>query len=213
MKKYLLMALAVLSFSSGASVITLDMSQPFVNYGNQFTDGTVTASSDSTTLDMFGNNWVAFNGPYIIDSSTILEITFSSSSIGELHGFGFDNDTIFDTTADYNNGGNRYFQLAGTQTFGVQDFNTYTTEGSTVTFTVDLGNYLTGSFNYLVFINDQDQNGVDGQSLYSISTTDDSFAPTAAPSAPVATVSEPGVLGLMFASVLLLGASRARKAV
>ncbi|WP_338456135.1 hypothetical protein [uncultured Alteromonas sp.] len=211
MKKYLLIALAAFSFGTSASVITLDMSQPFVNYGNQFTDGTVTASSDGTSLDMFGNNWVAYNGPYVIDASTILEVTFSSSSIGELHGFGFDNDTVFDTSADFNNGGSRYFQLAGTQTFGVQDFNTYVTEGSTVTFTIDLGNYLTGSFNYLVFINDQDQTGVDGQSLYSISTTDDSFAPVAVPSAPIATVSEPGVLGLMFASVLLLGASRVRK--
>ena len=44
---------------------------------------------------MFGNNWVAFEGVYNITADTILQVTFSSSQIGELHGFGFDNDIIF----------------------------------------------------------------------------------------------------------------------
>lgn len=201
MKKILITLLAFIAFSSNAAVIKLDFSEPFVNYGNQFESGVVEAINGGQTLSMFGNNWVAFQGSYTIDADTVLEITFSSSQIGELHGIGFDNDDVFDTNVDFRNGANRYFQFAGSQTFGVQDYNTYSAVNSVEVFSVEVGKFLTGNYKYLVFINDQDTDGEDAQSSFSVATTDTGFAQ----------VSEPGALALMLMSFSLVSISRKRK--
>ena len=152
MKKLVLAIFSVLSLTANAAVIELDFSDAFANYSNQFETGTVSAVNGGKTLSMFGNNWVAFEGVYNITADTILQVTFSSSQLGELHGFGFDNDIIFDSVDDYKNGENRYFQFAGTQTFGVQDYNTYSVPNTIETFTVEVGKFLTGTFSQLVFI-------------------------------------------------------------
>lgn len=203
MKKLVLAMFSVLSFTANAAVIELDFSDTFANYGNQFKDGAVEAENGGETLSMFGNNWVAFEGVYNITADTILQVTFSSSKVGELHGFGFDNDIVFDDVDDFENGENRYFQFAGTQTFGVQDYNTYSVPNTIETFTVEIGKFLTGTFSQLVFINDQDKSGADAQSSYSIATSDSNF---------VASVNGPGVLTLMLMSLTLMFTSkRSRK--
>lgn len=201
MKKIFTMFLAFVALSSNAAVITLDFSDPFVDYSNQFENGIVQSTNGGQTLSMFGNNWVAFEGNFTIDADTVLEVTFSSSQLGELHGFGFDNDTVFDSNADFRNGANRYFQFAGSQTFGVQDYNNYSAVNTLETFTVEVGKFLTGNYNYLVFINDQDTDGEDSQSSFSIATSDANFVQ----------VSEPGVLAIMMMSFSLVFISRKRK--
>ncbi|MBC6984628.1 hypothetical protein [Alteromonas sp. BZK5] len=199
MKKLVLAIFSVLSFTANAAVIELDFSDTFANYGNQFKTGTVGAGDGGKTLSMFGNNWVAFEGVYNITADTILQVTFFSSQLGELHGFGFDNDIVFDNFEDFQNGENRYFQFAGTQTFGVQDYNTYTAPNTIETFTVEIGKFLTGTFSQLVFINDQDKSGANAQSSYSIATSDSNF---------VASVNGPGVLTLMLMSLTLMFVSK-----
>tara|TARA_Y100000994_G_scaffold135437_1_gene110934 strand:+ start:21309 stop:21920 length:612 start_codon:yes stop_codon:yes gene_type:complete len=199
MKKLVLAIFSVLSLTANAAVIELDFSDAFANYSNQFETGTVSAVNGGKTLSMFGNNWVAFEGVYNITADTILQVTFSSSQLGELHGFGFDNDIIFDSVDDYKNGENRYFQFAGTQTFGVQDYNTYSVPNTIETFTVEVGKFLTGTFSQLVFINDKDEGVENAQSSYSIATSDSNF---------VASVNGPGVLTLMLMSLTLMFASK-----
>lgn len=198
MKKLFITLLAFVAFSSSAAVIKLDFSGPFVDYSNQFESGSVQSTNGGQTLSMVGNNWVAFDGVYTISADTVLEVTFSSSQLGELHGFGFDNDTVFDSFADFRNGSNRYFQFAGSQTFGVQDYNTYGSVNTLETFTVEVGKFLTGTFSYLIFMNDQDTAGASAESSFNVSTTDTGFAQ----------VSEPGALALMFMSLLFVVASR-----
>lgn len=203
MKKLVLAIFGVLSFTANAAVIELDFSDTFANYGNQFKSGTVESENGGKTLSMFGNNWVSFEGVYNITADTILQVTFSSSQLGELHGFGFDNDTVFDDIDDYKNGENRYFQFAGTQTFGIQDYNTYKVPNTLQVFTVEIGKFLTGTFSQLVFINDKDEGIANAQSAYSIATSDSNF---------VASVNGPGVLTLMLMSLTLIFASkRSRK--
>lgn len=204
MKMLVAVLLCVCAFVSNAAIIQLDFSGPFVNYSNQFLKGNVEATDGGKTLSMFGNNWVAFEGSYTIDPDTILEVTFSSSQLGELHGFGFDNDTVFDNNDDFRNGSNRYFQFAGSQSFGVQDYNTYGTVGSIQTFTVEIGKFLTGTFSQLVFINDQDKSGLNAESSFNISTFDTGFAQV--------DVNEPGVFALMMMSLFIVFVSRKKKA-
>lgn len=199
MRKLVVAIFSVFAFTANAAVIELDFSDAFANYGNQFKKGTVESVNSGKTLSMFGNNWVAFEGAYNITADTILQVTFSSSRLGELHGFGFDNDIVFDDFEDFQNGENRYFQFAGTQTFGVQDYNTYTVPNTIETFTIEIGKFLTGTFSQLVFINDQDRSGANAQSSYSIATSDSNF---------VASVNGPGVLTLMLMSLTLMFASK-----
>ncbi|AGP77744.1 hypothetical protein I633_08410 [Alteromonas mediterranea 615] len=201
MKKFVAVLLSLYAFTANAAIIELDFSGPFTNYSNQFLKGTVEAQNDGKTLNMFGNNWVAFEGVYNINVDTILMVTFSSSQLGELHGFGFDNDTVFDNQKDYIEGANRYFQFAGSQTFGVQDYNTYKVAGNTETFIVEVGKFLTGTFSQLVFINDLDNSSANAQSSFNIATTDTSFAE----------VSEPGVFSLMLMAFALVFGSRSTK--
>ncbi|WP_333970070.1 hypothetical protein [Alteromonas mediterranea] len=201
MKKLIAAFISLFAFSVNAAVISLDFSGSFSDYGNQFENGQVEATNGGANLTMNGNNWVAFEGPFVIEQDTILEVTFFSSLLGELHGFGFDNDVIFDSQDDYRDGANRYFQLGGTQTFGVQDFNTYQTENTIETFFINVGSFVTGTFNYIVFINDQDVEGVDANSVYSISASNSNFT----------SVSEPGILSILLSSLVILFASRRLK--
>ena len=201
MKKLIAVFISLLAFSVNASVISLDFSGSYFDYSNQFENGQVEATSGGAVLTMNGNNWVAFEGPFFIEQDTILEVTFVSSMLGELHGFGFDNDVLFDSQDDYRNGANRYFQLGGSQAFGVQDFNTYQTENTLETFLINVGSFVTGSFNYIVFINDQDVDGLDANSVYSITTSNGNFT----------SVSEPGILSILLSSLIILSASRRLK--
>ena len=201
MKKFVAVIVSLFAFSVNAAVISLDFSGSFADYGNQFEDGQVEATNGGANLTMNGNNWVAFEGPFVIEQDTVLEVTFFSSMLGELHGFGFDDDVIFDSKDDYRDGANRYFQLGGSQTFGVQDFNTYQTANTIETFFINLGSFVTGTFNYIVFINDQDVEGVDANSVYSISASNSNFT----------SVSEPGILSILLSSLIILFASRRSK--
>lgn len=203
MKRLIAAVLMCCAFTTNAAIIELDFSGPSVNYSNQFLKGTVGSLNSGKTLSMFGNNWVAFEGTYTINAATILQVTFSSSQLGELHGFGFDNDTVFDNNDDFRNGSNRYFQFAGSQSFGVQDYNTYGVVGSLQTFTVEVGKFLTGTFSQLVFINDQDKSGMNAESSFNIATSDTGFTQV--------DVNEPGVLALMIMSLFLIFVSRNRK--
>lgn len=131
----------------------------FVNYGTQTTNGTY--SNTSNTLTMSGNNWLATQGPFNITANTVMEVRFSSTQVREIHGIGFDTDLNFNLGQQ----SGRTFQLAGSQSnFGIQDFNTYSGPGAQV-FTIDIGSYFTGNFDYLVFINDDDANEM-AESVY-----------------------------------------------
>ena len=152
MKKLFAALFACFTLSANASLIPVDLSGG-VAYNGQFTSGTFTPSNSGSVLTMQGDNWIAFKGPFEINADTVIEIMFSSSNVREIHGFGFDDDLNF----SFNQQTNRVFQLAGTQrNFGIQDFNTYTGGGVSQSFSIPVGQYFTGTFNYFLLINDDD---------------------------------------------------------
>ncbi len=115
--------------------------------------GTVTVPS-ANEVTLSGNFWKrkAFN--YTITPETVLVFEFQSSLIPEVVTIGFDNDTNFGND-------NRRFWIYGTQTSGITyaapttAFD-YSGSGAWETIEIPVGQYFTGSFNYMTFVNDDD---------------------------------------------------------
>ncbi|MDH6072887.1 hypothetical protein NWP30_00565, partial [Chrysosporum ovalisporum CS-1034] len=85
---------------------------------------------------------------YTITKDTILEFEFQSTRGGEIHAIGFDTDNVISPLTT--------FKLSGTQNWGIGDFNNYTIGQGWKTYTITVGDYFTGDFNYLTFANDHD---------------------------------------------------------
>jgi|TARA_R100000501_G_scaffold18139_1_gene36338 hypothetical protein len=127
-----------------------------------FTDSTLTSYSssqdrvnksfsyDDTTIAMTGNSWKKLELDYSVTDETMITFEFRSDSKAESHGIGFDDNN--QSALDYQ------FQLYGTQS-GNSITNTdfaYDGSGEWQTFTIPLGEFVSGSIDYLVFINDDD---------------------------------------------------------
>lgn len=129
------------------------------SYGGSSQDltGTVEVQDASLSLFIEGNRWQKVDFPYTVTEDTVIEFDFQSTEQTEVSGLGFDDDLAISA--------NRSFKLYGTQTWGISDFNTY--EGNGIThYTIPVGQFYTGDFDYLFFINDDDNNPT-GNSLYS----------------------------------------------
>ncbi|WP_343843075.1 calcium-binding protein [Bowmanella denitrificans] len=122
--------------------------------------GQAEISDDGKALNLTGNLWKKIDVNYPITPNTILEFDFSSTAEGELHGIGFDNDL----SQDVNNNG---FKLFGTQSEGIQNFDTYQTPGQVSHYTIPVGQFLSGSYQYLYFFNDHDVSSPSAQSTFS----------------------------------------------
>jgi hypothetical protein len=147
-----------------------------VSYSNQDSIGTVTTEDGGTTLFMTGNRWRRTTETFDITPFTVVEVEFQSTSQGEIHGIGFDED-------DFLTNNLRIFQLYGTQTWGgaLQHYNgDYTATGSFVTYRIPVGAYYTGSGFRLVLVNDKDVGTLNNTSRFRNVRIYESL-PTAAP--------------------------------
>ncbi|WP_025739769.1 T9SS type A sorting domain-containing protein [Aquimarina pacifica] len=117
------------------------------SFSNQDNDGTFEISGGGTGLILRNNTWKQIPFDYTITENTILEFEFTSTSQGEIHGVGFESDNTLTSTL--------YFEVHGTQDYGVTNFDNYSGSGTT-TYTIPVGNFYTGTANRLVFINDND---------------------------------------------------------
>ncbi|QJR79940.1 PEP-CTERM sorting domain-containing protein [Alteromonas pelagimontana] len=131
------------------------------NHGNYFTSGAA-----GEVLSLTENTWVGVNladafgisalNPIKDQNDYVLNFDFkmkgaSDSAYSEIAGIWL---------ADYSksvqdNDSSRTFELAGTQTFGLQDFN-YTNSGTWQTFSIMLGEFTSGNITDVIFINDCD---------------------------------------------------------
>jgi MSHA biogenesis protein MshQ len=120
------------------------------SYGGSSQDrtGAVEIRDAGLGLYMDGNRWQKIDFPYTVTVDTVIEFDFQSTVEGEIHGLGFDND--LDLSSD------KSFRVHGTQNFGISNFATYTGNGTTH-FTIPVGEFYTGNFQYLFFINDDDR--------------------------------------------------------
>lgn len=115
-------------------------------FSNQDSAGNFSVGNGGASISMSNNTWKYIALNYNVTSSTVIEFDFSSSSQGEIHGIGFEDDNTL--TA------NRYFKVHGTQNYGVTNFDNYSS--GTTTYVIPVGNFYTGTMDRLVFINDND---------------------------------------------------------
>jgi len=171
--KGVLVATTILA-SSFVSASLISLPTTVDTYVGQDSTGSASVSAGLDVLSLSGNTWKTISGTYDITSSTVLTFDFKSDLIGEVHGIGFDTNGNFDyftSTAERN--GLKFFQLAGTQTFGNQMFNNYGAAdvGNWVTYTIDLGTYFTGSFSNVFFANDADVTPFAAEGMFRFPTT------------------------------------------
>ncbi|WP_299899593.1 M36 family metallopeptidase [uncultured Aquimarina sp.] len=126
------------------------------SFSNQDAAGDFSIVSGGAGLSLSNNTWKYIALNYTVTANTVIEFDFSSTSQGEIHGVGFENDNSLTST--------RYFKVHGTQNYGVTNFDNYS--GGTTTYTIPVGNFYTGSMDRLVFINDNDA-GSGNNSIFS----------------------------------------------
>ena len=126
---------------------TLDFNDFSINsFSNQDASGNFSIGNGGSSLTLRNNTWKYIPLNYNVTSNTVIEFQFSSTSQGEIHGVGFENDNSLTSS--------RYFRVYGTQNYGVGNYANYTS--GTRTYVIPVGNFYTGSANRLVFINDND---------------------------------------------------------
>jgi len=122
---------------------------PPVTYGGNQDQGTATTSVDGRSVQLDGNAWKAVDFNANITEFTYLEVDFTLLSEGEIHGIGFDTDD--NISAD------RTFRLAGTQNWGIDATSLVThAAGTTGTVLIPVGQFFTGAFTKMTFVNDHD---------------------------------------------------------
>ena len=126
--------------------------------GRQDFTGTSTVEQNGAALHLTGNRWKKIDFPYTVTANTVLEFDFASSSQGEIHGIGFDTDTIISS--------NRTFRVYGTQNWGIGTFDNYTPSG-TQQYVIPVGQFYTGSFAHLFFTSDHDVSNPSSDSIFS----------------------------------------------
>ncbi len=123
-------------------------------------NGTFEVQDDGNTLKLMGNAWKKAPLDYTITPNTVVSFDFRVTGMGEIHGIGFDDDNSLD-----NGWAQRFFALAGTQTYGIQEYRTYTGNDWS-SFSIPIGEFFTGDFNFLVFSGDKDNEGASQESFF-----------------------------------------------
>ncbi|WP_367183348.1 choice-of-anchor B family protein [uncultured Aquimarina sp.] len=116
-------------------------------FSNQDSAGDFVVNNTGTTLSLTNNTWKYIPYDYTVTPNTVIEFEFRSSSQGEIHAVGFEDDNTLTST--------RYFKVHGTQNYGVTNYDNYSGSDFT-TYIIPVGSFYTGTMDRLVFINDND---------------------------------------------------------
>jgi hypothetical protein len=102
------------------------------------------------TLHISGNSWKKVSFSYTVTANTVLEFDFMSTTQGEVHGIGFDNNETMSSGYTH--------KLYGTQGWGISvpfyKYNTFASDWRH--YQIRVGEWYTGNMAYLVFVNDHD---------------------------------------------------------
>ena len=131
----------------GPSCPAIDFNSVSINsFATQDASGTNSVGSGGASLTLTNNTWKYIPFSYTITANTVIEFEFSSTSQGEIHGVGLENDNTLTST--------RIFKVHGTQNYGITNFDNYS--GGTTTYVIPVGSSFTGSIDRIVFVNDND---------------------------------------------------------
>jgi hypothetical protein len=147
--------------SGGALPQAIDLRQrPILAYGgSEDRSSTVTIEENGATFHIVGNGWKAIRFPYRVTANTILAFEFRSTRQGDIHAIGL--DTNLSPSPAW------MFRVYGTESYGNSQGLSYASSAPAwKAYEIPLGSYLTGSMNYLVFINDHDVASPNAQSYF-----------------------------------------------
>ncbi len=122
---------------------------PIIGYDPGQDFGTVALQDGGITAFMTGNGWKAVDVGYTITSNTYIEFDFKSTSEGEIHEIAFDNDLFLSRAFSIVVYGNQGW-------FGNFSNPFYSGSGNYESFKVHIGSQYTGSYTYMVLVNDDD---------------------------------------------------------
>lgn len=147
--------------SGGPSVVDFEASAPTRSFeSGQDGTGSTSVADGGATVRQSGNQWKYVDRDYTVTENTTLVFEFNSTSEGEIHGIGLEDDQ--------RQSSDRIVKLYGTQSWGepVSQFaglDSYSAGDGWVRYEVPIGelyrdNGDTGPVDYLVFITDCDTN-------------------------------------------------------
>lgn len=115
-------------------------------FATQDSAGNASVNTNGNALTLTNNTWKYIDYDYEVTANTVIEFSFRSTSEGEIHGVGFENDNELTAT--------RIFKVYGTQNYGVTNYDNYSNGNQT--YTIPVGDSYTGAMDRLVFANDND---------------------------------------------------------
>ena len=132
------------------------------SYSNQNATNDTSVGDNGDSLTLTGNTWVRSTQSFNITPTTVIDFLFASSSQGEIHAVGFENnDTLNDDP--------RHFQFWGTQNWtgtGKIDLTPkYSGNGEYQSYSVPVGESYTGNM-FLALTNDKDSGTLNNQSRF-----------------------------------------------
>ena len=144
-----------LSIDNSFNIVDFN-SVSITSYGNQDNGGTATIEDSGATLFLEGNTWKKINVPSTVTANTYLNFDFRSTIQAEIQGIGIDANNQITAAST--------FKLFGTQNWG-NDYTGYTIAQGWVHYQIPLGS-LTGSYNFITFLNDHDTGAQNGNSRF-----------------------------------------------
>jgi len=111
------------------------------------------------TLKLSGNAWKMIERPYTVSKRTVVSFDFRSTSAGQIHGFGLDNDDVFNREVDP-----QMMQVFGDETLPRinRTFWNYSGAGENAEwkhYVIPVGQLHQGEYRYLYFVADDDVSG------------------------------------------------------
>jgi hypothetical protein len=197
---------ALLAFGSFANASIINFNDYAISgYATQARSGSSTVEDGGFTLSLAGNLWVDIFYNSVLTSDSILNFTFEATGLNaELYGIGFDNDENYAAGQSENFG-----FIGGTQASELVTanlFSDYESGDGVVSFSINIGDYVTGSFNRLIFILDNDaQQSGSFASFTNVEICDNILV---CQTSSVTSVSEPSHLGFAGLALLMVGALR-----
>jgi len=141
-----------------------DLSELLSYAGGQDAGGVTELDNDGKSIFLDGNLWKRIDFDYEITEHTVLRFDYQSTNVPEIAAIGFDNDNNFTNSS-------QFFFVHGQQFTGINysapalDY-AYNGSGDIETIEIPIGEFFQGNFESLIFINDDDGGGDDGDSLF-----------------------------------------------
>lgn len=117
-----------------------------VSFANQDNASNVSVLDGGDSIRLQDNTWRRTTQTFNVTADTVVEFDFTSTAQGEIHGIGFDENNSLSS--------NRIFKVHGTQNYGLNNYDNYTS--GTVSYSIPVGQFFTGSTMFLVLVNDND---------------------------------------------------------